>query len=278
MKLSIFHTTRYHYSAPLLHTVQMLHLWPATSPWQTVDYWTIKAPATVHGRVDGFGNHVHQYSMAVSPHAKPVLTMEVQANGIVRNHGVSLVNDAPHMPHPSLYLRSAGMAEPHPRLAQWAKDVLGDQAASQPATPATALALARAVGDKVRYRTGSTGVETTALEAFDWGLGVCQDQAHVLVAVCRSLGWPARYVSGYFYDPNEPDLASHAWADVCVDVPTRQWLSLDVTHGCPSDERHVRLAAGTDYSTCPPIKGLRRGGGKETMDVTITLAKMAYSA
>jgi len=278
MKLSIFHTTTYHYSAPLRHTVQMLHLWPTSGPWQTVAFWGLKAPATVYGgrggMPDGFGNRVHQFSLSVPAGASPVLGAQIEANGIVHTHGLSLVNDLPHMPHPSLYLRSTPMAEPHPRLAAWATQVLGSKTAGQPACAASALALAQAVGEQVRYRKGSTDVETTALEAFDWGLGVCQDQAHVLVAVCRSLGWPARYVSGYFYAADEPDLASHAWADVCVDVTTRQWLSLDVTHACPTDERHVRLASGTDYSTCPPIKGVRRGGGQERLAVNINLTAL----
>lgn len=271
MKLSISHTTRYRYSAPLRHTVQTLHLWPSSGAWQTVDTWAIKAPAMVHGRMDGFGNMVHQFSLAVPPNASPVFSADVEAKGSVHTHGVSLVNDLPHMPMPLVYLRSTPIAEPHPRMAAWARQVLGAQAAALPATPHSALALAVAVGQQVIYRKGSTNVETTALEAFDWGLGVCQDQAHVLVAVCRSLGWPARYVSGYFYAADEPDLASHAWADVCVNVAERQWLSLDVTHACPTDERHVRLAAGIDYSTCSPIKGLRQGGGQEQLEVNISL-------
>ena len=70
---------------------------------------------------------------------------------------------------------------------------------------------------------------------------------------------------------NEPDLASHAWADVCLDVAGRRWVSIDVTHSCVIDERHVRLAMGTDYNACPPIKGVRHGGGEESMTVSITI-------
>lgn len=271
MKLSIAHTTCYHYSAPLRHTVQTLHLWPLSGPWQTVESWDIEAPASLHGRRDGFGNQVHQFSLAVPTHAVPVSRVEIKASGTVQTNGAALVNDLPHMPHPAVYLRATPVSEPHPRLAAWAGGVLG-AAVQRPATPESALALALAVGEQVRYRKGRTDVETTALEAFDWGLGVCQDQAHVLVAVCRSLGWPARYVSGYFYAADEPDLASHAWADVCVDENARQSLSLDVTHACCTYERHVRLAAGTDYSTCPPVKGLRRGGGEERLEVSVRLA------
>ena len=133
------------------------------------------------------------------------------------------------------------------------------------------LALSAGVSGAVSYKKNSTNVTTTALQAFEAGAGVCQDQAHVMVAICRSLGLPARYVSGYFYAANEPDLASHAWADVCLDVSARRWVSIDVTHSCLIDERHIRLAMGTDYSACPPIRGVRHGGGEESMTVKITI-------
>ena len=133
------------------------------------------------------------------------------------------------------------------------------------------MALSQGGASIVSYQKNSTSVTTTALQAFEAGAGVCQDQAHVMVAICRSLGIPARYVSGYFYAANEPDLASHAWVDVCLDVTARRWVSIDVTHSCLIDQRHVRLAVGTDYNACPPIKGIRHGGGEEAMMVDITI-------
>ena len=62
--------------------------------------------------------------------------------------------------------------------------------------------------------------------------------------------------------------------DVCLDVAERRWASIDVTHACLTDERHVRLAVGTDYNACPPIKGVRQGGGLETMHVHIRIAPL----
>ena len=145
------------------------------------------------------------------------------------------------LPHPSFYLRSTPLAEPHPRMALWATQavpaLMAARARDELPTVANLVALASAVADKVQYRKGSTGVETTALEAFDWELGVCQDQAHVMVAVCRSIGLPARYVSGYFYAENEPDLASHAWADVCLDPAARRVWS----HGAEAQLSRTEL-------------------------------------
>jgi transglutaminase-like putative cysteine protease len=274
MKLVIHHNTFFRYSQPLLYTVQTLHLWPVSSACQTVEFWDIRAPGTLHAQPDTEGNRVHSFSL-VARSEQNLRENSISAMGTVLTHGVSEFTDAGLLPPPGFYLRSTPLAEPHPRMAMWALQtvpaLMAARARGEMPTVADLVALASAVADKVQYRKGSTGVETTALEAFDWELGVCQDQAHVMVAVCRSIGLPARYVSGYFYAANEPDLASHAWADVCLDPATRRWISQDVTPRCPTDQRHIRLAAATDYTACLPIKGLRRGGGEERMEVDIRI-------
>lgn len=261
MRLHVTHTTRYRYREPMRYAVQSLCLTPQTGSAQIVEYWSLGAPARLFELKDGFGNVCHSYSFIGS-----VLTSFVNAAGVIQTLGVAEFADAPALPHPLFYLRSTPLAEPHARLAAFARPLVGASVSLQ-----TLLALSRAVAGQVRYRSGSTDVKTTALEAFDLGSGVCQDQAHVMVAACRSLGIPARYVSGYFYAANEPELASHAWTDVCLDVAARRWVSIDVTHGCTIDERHVRLATGTDYNACPPIKGIRHGGRGETMTVNIAI-------
>lgn len=278
MQLHICHTTQYRYTEALRHTVQTLHLWPMDGPWQQVQHWRIKSALGLVERQDAYGNRVHHGSWAAAP-SQILQVLEMVATGVVKTTGVSQWCEPVSAPHPALWLRSSPMAEPHPRMARWAREVLGDALrdmgcaghADEPAAVSTVLALAQAVAEKVRYRQGRTQVDTAALEAFDWGLGVCQDQAHVMVAVCRSLNVPARYVSGYFFAAQEPDLASHAWVDVCINPQRRTWLSVDVTHACPSDERHVRVATGFDYSSCAPVKGLRRGGGTETLSVDVQI-------
>ena len=274
MRLSVRHTTRYTYTEPLLYSVQTLHLWPVSGALQVVEHWDVKTPATLHAQPDGQGNRVHSYSLVARPE-QGIREQVITALGVVQTLGGAEISDAGRTPPPAFYLRSTDLAEPHPRMAAWARSSVPGLAerldAGRPPTVPLLLALTAAVADKVAYRKGSTSVETTALEAFDWELGVCQDQAHVMVAVCRSIGWPARYVSGYFYAANEPELASHAWADVCLDAGTRRWLSVDVTHRCPTDERHIRVAAATDYAACLPVKGLRRGGGREQLAVEIRI-------
>ncbi len=272
MKLHIRHTTDYRYTEPLRYALQTLCLTPASGPCQTVDFWSLGAPETLHAQRDAFGNSVHAYTFVATPSSEVRWSL-VNAAGQVQTWGVNDFVDATDLPHPYLYLRPTDLASPHADLAAFGRLCL--PAASASVEVSALLALSRAVADRVAYQKGSTSVNTTALQAFKAGSGVCQDQAHVMVAVCRSLGLPARYVSGYFYAANEPDLASHAWADVCIDVAARRWVSIDVTHACSSDERHVRLAMGTDYNACPPIKGVRQGGGEESMSVRITIEPVA---
>ena len=274
MKLQIQHTTTYRYSQPLLYTVQNLHLWPVSSACQTVESWDLTVPGALHRHPDIEGNRVHSFSRVARPE-EALCELRLTAQGQVNTHGVAEFTDPVDAAPPALYRRATALAEPHPRMALWAVQavpaLMAARARGEPPSVADLLALTGAVADKVRYRKGETGVETTALEAFDWELGVCQDQAHVMVAVCRSVGLPARYVSGYFHAVDEPELASHAWVDVCLDEVRRHWISLDVTHRCATDARHVRLAAAGDYAACLPVRGLRRGGGEEAMAVQVRI-------
>ena len=270
MKLHVKHTTDYRYSEPLLYALQTLWLTPQTGPGQTVNFWSLGAPEKLFPQHDAYGNSIHSYTF-VGKVSDDVRWSLVNAAGQVDTLGVAEFVDAPSLPHPSFFLRPTHLAEPHAVLAEFGRRFVSPASTNGKANLASLLALSQAIADVVRYQKNSTNVSTTALQAFQAGAGVCQDQAHVMVAVCRSLGIPARYVSGYFYAANEPDLASHAWADVCLDVAERRWVSIDITHSCPIDQRHVRLAMGTDYDACPPIKGVRQGGGEESMTVSITI-------
>jgi transglutaminase-like putative cysteine protease len=249
-----------------------LWLTPQSGPAQTVDFWSLGAPEKLFPQHDAYGNSIHSYTF-VGKVSDDVRWSLVNAAGQVDTLGVAEFVDGPSLPHPSFFLRPTHLAAPHAVLAEFGRRFVLPAGSNTHghADLASLLALSQGIADVVRYQKNSTSVSTTALQAFQAGAGVCQDQAHAMVAVCRSLGIPARYVSGYFYAANEPDLASHAWADVCLDVAQRRWVSIDITHSCQIDQRHVRLAMGTDYDACPPIKGVRQGGGEESMTVSITI-------
>jgi transglutaminase-like putative cysteine protease len=126
----------------------------------------------------------------------------------------------------------------------------------------------------VAYQPGVTDVSHSAAEAIELGFGVCQDLAHVYVACCRSAGIPARYVSGYVYTGTTGEVASHAWVDAWLGDDSG-WLSLDVTHGEAAGAAHCRLAVGRDYLDAAPVRGVRRGGGREKLSVVVNLAAIA---
>ena len=119
------------------------------------------------------------------------------------------------------------------------------------------------------FDTNPTDSGTTAAQAFRMGRGVCQDLSHVFLSVARQLGIPARYVSGYFHraDGVSDQEAGHAWAE--AKVPGIGWIGFDPANGISPTDAHVRVAVGLDYLAAAPIRGSRRGGGRETLDVRL---------
>jgi transglutaminase-like putative cysteine protease len=114
---------------------------------------------------------------------------------------------------------------------------------------------------------------TSAAEAVALGEGVCQDHAHALIAAARTVGMPARYVSGYLHTDSEGNVhdAAHAWAELWVD--TLGWVGFDPANRCCPDERYIRLGSGFDARDAAPIRGVAQGGvsatGTESMNVEV---------
>jgi transglutaminase-like putative cysteine protease len=146
------------------------------------------------------------------------------------------------------------------------------------ADPVEAAAeIASWVSDQVAYVPGATGVQTSAQEAWDQSQGVCQDMAHLTVALMREVGLPARYVSGYLHpqpeaEPgDEEEGQSHAW----VQYWTGEWTACDPTNRAQVGERHVLVACGRDYGDVPPLKGIYHGAPGSTMAVTVAVTRLA---
>ncbi len=142
---------------------------------------------------------------------------------------------------------------------------------------AAAAEISAWVHQHVTYMPGSTGVQTSAQEAFDQCHGVCQDIAHLTVALLREVGLPARYVSGYLFPkpdgvPGEEVTGqSHAW----VEHWTGEWAACDPTNDTGVGQRHVVVAAGRDYADVAPLKGVYHGAPSRTMEVTVSLTRLA---
>jgi transglutaminase-like putative cysteine protease len=115
-------------------------------------------------------------------------------------------------------------------------------------------AVGRWVYERMAYRPGVTGIETTAAAALELGQGVCQDYAHVMLALCRSLAIPARYVSGFI--PGEGYM--HAWVEALVPHPGRSepcWTGYDPTHCRAADAEYLAVASGRDFADVSPVTG-----------------------
>ena len=122
------------------------------------------------------------------------------------------------------------------------------------------------------YRPKTTGVNTKATDVLKLRMGVCQDFAHVHLGLCRCLGIPARYVSGYFFNntrrPREIE-ASHAWIEAYV--PGHGWTAWDPTHDRMADDRYVKVAVGRDYADIRPVNGTYRGAPTRSLKVDVTV-------
>lgn len=264
MQLFIRHETLYRYEQPVKYSVQSLHLTPRRDAGQRVLHWSITAPGRRLEQIDAHGNVAHLLTID-EPHRE----IRLIVNGVVETDEVESRQDEGPL-SPLAYLAPTPLTMPSERLRAFAQAHL--PAGESPRD--RALALSAAVHRVVRYKPGTTEVQDGAADVFERGVGVCQDHAHVFIAACRSVGLPARYVSGYLHTGDTADIASHAWADVWLGAD-QGWRSIDVTHQRPAVRHYCRLAVGRDYLDAAPVRGVRRGGGGESMQATVSVAESA---
>jgi hypothetical protein len=121
------------------------------------------------------------------------------------------------------------------------------------------------VHESMKYQKDITSVTTLACDAFDLGKGVCQDFAHVFIAIARHNSLPARYVSGYLHSGSEYEGASfmHAWVEAYV--PGMGWIGFDPTNNILVNEYFIKVSHGADYADCSPLKGVLRTKGAHSM-------------
>lgn len=256
MLLTIEHHTKYHYDTPVDYTIQQLRLTPQDGFGQRVKRWDVRVNGKVSAFSDTYGNLSHTL-VVDNPHS----LIHIIATGEVETE-IDLPPQDNLLPLP-VFLRYTALTSPDAELRNFAQSF---QDAGKTGV-ATLTALMHGIRDKVAYQRGSTGVATSAAEAFKAGVGVCQDHAHIFIACCRSLGIPARYVSGYLYTADGGLVESHAWADAWLEDAS--WHSFDVSNGQRTNGIHVRLATGLDYRDACPVSGIRRGGGDEAMSVQV---------
>jgi transglutaminase-like putative cysteine protease len=260
MQLRISHRTTYRYQEPVQYTAQTLRLTPRRDGEQHTLAWSIQAPGRRAEQVDAHGNITHLLTLQ-EPHRE----VSIAVTGIVEITRTREVLREQGLLSPLAYLAPTALTAPSDRILALAREHLEGRGPSRQRL----YELAKGVCAGVRYRPGTTTVEDPAAAVLERGEGVCQDQAHVLVACCRSIGVPARYVSGYLCSDHGGETASHAWAEVWLSE-AHGWHGIDVTHMEPAGIGHCRLAVGRDYLDAAPIRGVRRGGGPEVMAVSVT--------
>jgi transglutaminase-like putative cysteine protease len=271
MPLHIRHETIYRYEEPVRQSVQTLKLVPRREERQRTQQWTLLTPGRRSEQVDAWGNITHLLTID-EPHDE----IRIVVSGVVDIDSGPMAHERGLLS--PLVLRAATpLTTPDAAIIALAGRALAQVTTSGSRFPAHAdalLSLAGEVCEAVRYRPGATTVADTAITALARGEGVCQDQAHVFLAACRAVGLAARYVSGYLHAGSERDIASHAWVDVWMDEQTG-WLGLDITHRRVVDARYCRLAVGRDYLDAAPVRGVRRGGGAETLEVRVHVGDTA---
>ena len=268
MRLKINHTTEYQYADPVQYSLQRLRLTPKSQPGQIVRDWktTVHGAHLEAGYTDHFGNHVD----LVSTNAEQV-TIRIVAEGEVDTEDRAGVF-GPHQGFVPLwlYLRETPLTKPGKLVRELARSISGD------GELARMHALMKAVHDTVAYKPGETASDTTAEQALEQKVGVCQDHAHIMIAAARHLGLPARYVSGYLLmEASDDQTASHAWAE--VHLPGLGWVGFDAANDVCPDDRYVRLSSGLDYKDAAPISGMVVGHTAETMSVAIRVEKAGQS-
>ena len=296
MLLHVLHETSYRYTPEVENAHHIVVLKPASRYGQTLLRYALDidpAPVQLHESCDSWGNARTYFSLQAA-HQRLTVVSD------------SLVQTSPMLPVNSMasplweavreqFRYRAGVAYDSaseflfasPYIPRDEAFVAFSRASFLPGRPLVEAAqhLMSHIHTSMTYESESTHVNTPALEALHQGKGVCQDFAHIMVACCRAMGLPARYVSGYMLTnppPGQPRLigcdASHAWASVYCPgaVPSQgRWLDFDPTNNRTPGEDYVTLATGRDFLDVSPMRGVIRGGARHTLSVAVTVEPLS---
>lgn len=268
MRFSIRHVTRFTYESPITGSVMEVRMQPRSDGTQRCLRFGLSTlpAARVMMYHDHDGNVVHHFNIP-GRHSRLTVTAE------------ALADCAPHPPLPDEvpltawdrleevatsgdcweYLVPSTFAKPTAKLAEFARD-LGLTREEDPLT--LVRRLSADLHGRIEYCPESTSVDSPIDDALTARRGVCQDFAHVFIALARQAGVPCRYVSGYLFHQTDDALgssegATHAWAEAWI--PDVGWVGLDPTNNSIAGERHIRVALGRDYADVPPTRGVYTG-------------------
>jgi transglutaminase-like putative cysteine protease len=284
MLLEIRHVTQYHYERPVRESLMELWMQPQKGARQRLVSFELDVDpaAQLFSYPDSFGNAVYHFDV---PHPHDRLTI-IARSAVETEHTVELPDRLDIGEWDRLrsefvrgecfdFLRSHGFVQTTERLQAFIAQ--HDLEALRRQDPLTALKrLNETLYQSFGYQPGVTDADSPIDLALEAGSGVCQDFAHIMLAICRNWGLPARYVSGYLFtdreagDRSDPD-ATHAWIEVFL--PSLRWVGFDPTNNCLTGERHVAVAVGRDYADVTPSRGVYKGDAESHLAVGVTVRR-----
>lgn len=264
MRLAIRHTTHYRFASPVVHAIQRLRLTPKSTQGQEILAWDMEF-VNAEKQFDYEDQHRNLTTLiAMTPGTQDV-TVTCSGEVDTHDHAGIIGSHAGHLPLWS-FRGQTPLTRPGAGMRALARELRKEGRG----TLETLHSLSARILAKVAYRTGVTGVDSSAEDAWAHGYGVCQDHAHLFIGTARALGIPARYVSGYLMmnDRIEQE-ATHAWAEAYVE--NLGWVGFDVSNGISPDQRYVRVATGRDYRDAAPITGISTGSASEELRVSVAV-------
>jgi transglutaminase-like putative cysteine protease len=284
MLLEVRHVTQYHYAEPVRESVMELWMQPQKGARQRLVSFELELDpaAQLFSYADPFGNAVYHFDVP-QPHDR----LNIIARSAVETQPASPLPDALDLGEWDRlksdfvrgenfdFLTHHGFAVETEALKAFVAERGID--ALRTRDPLSAVRdLSRIIYESFGYEAGVTKADSPIDLALEVGRGVCQDFAHIMIAICRSWGVPARYVSGYLFtdrqagDRSDPD-ATHAWVEVFL--PSTRWIGLDPTNNVEAGERHIAAAVGRDYDDVPPSRGVYKGEAESQLAVGVSVRR-----
>lgn len=284
MLLAVRHSTRYLYDEPVRESVMEVWMQPQKRSHQRLVSFDldIDPAAQLFSYADTFGNAVYHFDIP-QPHqaltivARSAVETELPPplpDYLDRGEWDRLRSDFVVSEHFD-FLHAHGFTGPTAALhAFMAEHNLEELRVRDPLSALRDLN--QTVYEAFAYEAGVTRADSPIDHVLKSRKGVCQDFAHVMIAICRLWGIPARYVSGYLFtdrkagDRSDPD-ATHAWVEVFL--PSIRWIGFDPTNNTLAQDRHIACAVGRDYSDVPPTRGVYKGEAESELAVGVTVRK-----
>lgn len=275
LRYDIEHRTRYEYSDSVRGCVLLLCLQPSPTSGQRVRRFEIETTpaASLSPETDCFGNRRHVLNVH-RRHGELVVASRFRAEldgapGVEAVGGWEELERLRQRPEYWHFIEPSALARPSPALERF---VRGEGFRPEGGPMESLVRLSDGIRERFEYAPGSTAADSPIEHLLESGRGVCQDYAHLMIAIARSWGIPSRYVSGYLHNTGRAGErvtagASHAWVE--CRVPGAGWVGFDPTNTTFSDQRHIRVAAGRDYADVSPTRGVFQGGGHARIEVDV---------